>query len=148
MFVGYRHYDRVPREQLNFQFGHGLSYTNFALGDVKIENMTNEAFNIVTDVQNVGSMVGGVLIQLYIGRVQPSVEHPVKMLAAFKKIRLEPGQQRPVELSVFIRDFAFFDEKRKKWMVEEGEYEFSLGLSSVNILKTGQFYVTRMIWDP
>ncbi|OQE20503.1 hypothetical protein PENSTE_c013G08625 [Penicillium steckii] len=148
VFVGYRHYDRVPREQLNFQFGHGLSYTNFALGDVKIENMTNEAFNIVTDVQNVGSMVGGVLIQLYIGRVQPSVEHPVKMLAAFKKIRLEPGQKRPVELSVFTRDFAYFDEKHKKWMVEEGEYEFSLGLSSVNILKAGQFYQTRMTWDP
>ncbi|KAF9893078.1 hypothetical protein FE257_012489 [Aspergillus nanangensis] len=148
VFVGYRHYDRLPRQKVNFPFGHGLSYTTFAFGDLKIQNVQNESFDAVIDVTNNGPVFGGVLIQLYVGKVQATREHPIKTLAAFQKVRLEKGQKKTVNVCIAMRDFAFFDEKQQKWTLQEGEYEVSLGMSSMDIVSSTRFSVIRTLWDP
>ncbi|KAB8200195.1 beta-glucosidase B [Aspergillus parasiticus] len=148
VFVGYRHYDRMPREKLNFPFGHGLSYTTFVFRNLKIQTVNRDTFNAVVDVANNGPVSGRVLIQLYVGKMQVTGEHPVKTLVAFKKVRLETGQTKTVDVSIEMRDFAYFEERKQKWMLDEGEYELSVGLSSAEIAKSVRFFAVNTSWDP
>ncbi|KAK4118553.1 glycoside hydrolase family 3 protein [Parathielavia appendiculata] len=135
VFVGYRHYDRLPQEAVHFPFGHGLSYTLFQLGSLHVEpNPSNDdEFVVTAQVSNTGALAGGVAVQVYVGNSIQSLEHPVKTLVAYQKARLQPGQAQTVRLLVNCRDMAHFDETAHAWAVNAGTYEFSMGLSSVDI---------------
>jgi beta-glucosidase len=133
VFVGYRHYDRVSKEKVQFPFGFGLSYTTFALNDGVVEQTSTDAFKATVSVKNTGSVAGATVAQLYVGRKQQSSEHPIKTLAAFKRVHLEAGEEKKVELSLSLRDFAYFDEASKGWRVERGQYDFSFGQSTAHI---------------
>lgn len=133
VFVGYRHYDRVSDDKIQFPFGFGLSYTTFALSDGKVEQISAEGFKATVSVKNTGSIAGATVVQLYAGRKQQSSEHPVKILVAFKKVHLEAGEQKEVGLPVALRDIAYFDEASKGWKVERGQYELSFGQSTAHI---------------
>ncbi|KAK4234059.1 putative thermostable beta-glucosidase, partial [Achaetomium macrosporum] len=134
VFVGYRHYDRLSQDVVNFVFGHGLSYTSFRLDDLRVEaSGTGDDFVVTARVCNTGALAGGVAVQLYVGNAVQSAEHPVKTLVAYQKARLQPGEVQSIHLLVKGRDIAHFDEKAHAWMLDAGTYEFSVGFSSVNI---------------
>ena len=133
VFVGYRHYDRVSKDKVQFPFGFGLSYTTFALNNGKVEQTSADAFKATVSVKNTGSLAGATVTQLYVGRKQQSSEHPIKTLAAFKKVHLEAGEEKKVELSLSLKDFAYFDEASKGWKVDRGQYDFSFGQSTAHI---------------
>ncbi|KAF9692453.1 hypothetical protein EKO04_009567 [Ascochyta lentis] len=133
VFVGYRHYDRVSKEKVQFPFGFGLSYTTFSLNNGKIEQTAADAFRATVSAKNTGSIPGATVVQLYVGRKQQSSEHPIKTLSAFKKVHLEAGEEKQVELSLTPRDFAYFDEASKGWKVDRGQYDFSFGQSTAHI---------------
>ena len=60
IFVGYRWHDKEQLKPL-FAFGHGLSYTAFAVGNVKADRTTlapNGSIRISADVTNTGDMIG------------------------------------------------------------------------------------------
>ena len=133
VFVGYRHYDRMSKEKVQFPFGFGLSYTTFALNNGTVEQTCEDAFKATVSVKNTGSVAGATVAQLYVGRKQQSSEHPIKTLAAFKKVHLEAGEEKKVELLLSLRDFAYFDEASKGWKVERGQYDFSFGQSTAHI---------------
>jgi len=76
--VGYRHFDTANIEPL-FPFGHGLSYTTFALSDLSIDGL-----NVSCVVENTGGRAGKTTVQLYAGI----------NLRAFKKIALEAGEKK------------------------------------------------------
>lgn len=133
VFVGYRHYDRLSRNKVNFPFGYGLSYTSFRFGEMQVSRQSEDIYSVTVDVSNTGSMAGGTLVQVYAGKGVQSAEHPTKSLVAFQKIRLQPSETQTTQMSVAVRDLAYFDEKRQFWIVEAGRYNFSLGLSSADI---------------
>ncbi|KZM23198.1 hydrolase [Ascochyta rabiei] len=133
VFVGYRHYDRVSKDKVQFPFGFGLSYTTFAFKNGEIEQTSADAFKATVSAKNTGSLPGATVVQLYVGRKQQSPEHPVKTLAAFKKVHLEAGEEKQVELSLALKDFAYFDEVSKGWKVDRGQYDFSFGQSSAHV---------------
>ncbi|ORY60595.1 glycoside hydrolase superfamily [Pseudomassariella vexata] len=139
VFVGYRHYDRVGRDKVNFPFGYGLSYSTFAFAAMKVSNggrSGDDAYQVTVEVTNTGDVAGGVLVQVYVGRKEKDEKHPVKGLAAFEKVRLQPGERREVQLSAAVRDLGFYNEARGKWVVEKGQYDFSLGESAMDVLQT------------
>ncbi|KAK6070728.1 thermostable beta-glucosidase B (glycosyl hydrolase family 3) [Seiridium cupressi] len=136
VFVGYRHYDRIDRDKVNFAFGHGLSYTTFETSHLQVSSKSEGEYLVSVDVANTGKTLGGTLVQLYAGKSETSPEHPVKNLVAFKKIRLEPGEKQTVQLAVAARDIGFFDESKGKWVVQAGQYDFSLGQSAADIIQT------------
>jgi beta-glucosidase len=133
VFVGYRHYDRIAREKLHFPFGFGLSYTTFALSDGQVLQTSSGDFKATVTVQNTGAIAGSTVVQLYVGRRQISPEHPIKTLAAFKKVHVDRNQEQQVELSVGLNDFAYFDETCASWKVDRGQYDFSFGQSTVDL---------------
>ena len=68
--------------------------------------------------------------ELYVGFSQSAIDRPVKLLRDFKKVSLEPGETRVVELEVDASDLAWYDTRTKSWEVEKMTYELYVGSSS------------------
>lgn len=147
VFVGYRHYDRVSRDKVNFPFGYGLSYTTFEFSDLDIRRQTEGSLDVAMNVTNTGAVRGGLLVQLYAGRQQQSVEHPLRTLVAFKKMRLEAGEPALVQITVQLRDLAYFDEKLQRWTLDMGEYELYLGSSAADIIESVKLNLGQSCWE-
>lgn len=117
---------------MEYEFGFGLSYTTFSLGDVSIEKVvdsitavpeTNDIipggnaalwdnfYNIKTSVTNTGSVAGATVPQLYLSLPQVEGEDttPVKVLRGFDKVHLEPGETKSVTFPLARRDISYWN---------------------------------------
>ena len=74
-------------------------------------------------------------MQLYVSDPVCSVLRPEKELKGFEKIFLKPGETKTVEMQVKVADLAFYDETKKAWNAEAGEYILQLGNSSRSIIQ-------------
>ena len=88
------------------------------------------------------------MVQVYSGRAEQSPDHPIKTLVAFRKVQLQPDEKREVRLAVKERDLAYFDTNLKKWVVDEGEYRFSVGASSADIVGSVVVRAEEAKFDP
>ncbi|KAK1981481.1 glycoside hydrolase superfamily [Colletotrichum cereale] len=152
VFVGYRHYDRLDGAGvLNFPFGHGLSYTTFDYADFRVVRKGDDAaadeFEVSVEVANTGPVAGGAAVQIYAGKAERSADTPVKGLVAFDKVRLRPGERQTVRLGVSAKDLASFDEAERLWVVEAGEYTFSLGESAAKTTQTTSVALERITYQ-
>jgi len=143
IYVGYRYFDTSHKEVL-FPFGHGLSYTSFEYGELKLSSekigVTDE-LKLSLTVQNVGNQPGKEVVQLYVRDMESTIFRPDKELKAFKKISLEVGESKTIEFTLSKRAFAYYDVYQKDWIVESGEFELLVGASSRDIRQTGTLYV-------
>jgi beta-glucosidase len=136
ILVGYRWYDTKKIEP-QFPFGYGLSYTDFSISKLftdKSSYKKDETIHAKFTIKNTGSSYGAEVVQLYVGDPVCSVLRPEKELKAFEKIFLKPGETKTVEMQVKVADLAFYDESKKAWNTEAGEYILELGKSSRNII--------------
>jgi len=126
-----------------FEFGHGLSYTTFEFNDLKIEPNKTPVSGVVSvkaSVKNTGSRAGDEVVQLYITDVVASVTRPVKELKGFKRIHLQPGEERMVEFHLPTELLAFYGRTMER-IVEPGIFKVMVGRSSADILLEGEFEV-------
>ena len=134
--VGYRHTDRLKASRVNVPFGYGLSYTDFKLGDVKVEQTDLAADGVITlrvPVSNIGDREGAEVVQVYVHDKKASVERPEKELKGFAKVRVAPGQTEEAFITLGKEAFAFYDAKTHQWVVEPGDFELLIGTSSQDI---------------
>lgn len=134
LYVGYRWIDKQKLTPL-FPFGHGLSYTTFAINNEKLI-MNNDMPSVTVEVTNTGDRAGAQVIQLYVQDVKATVDRPVKELKAFQKVFLQPGETQTVTLSLTERAFQFYDEATHGWKAEPGKFNLLIGTSSQDIAKT------------
>lgn len=134
LYVGYRWIDKQKLTPL-FPFGHGLSYTTFAINNEKLI-MNNDMPSVTVEVTNTGDRAGAQVIQLYVQDVKATVDRPVKELKAFQKVFLQPGETQTVTLSLSERAFQFYDEATHGWKAEPGKFNLLIGTSSQDIAKT------------
>ncbi|TYT24326.1 glycosyl hydrolase [Dictyoglomus thermophilum] len=142
-FVGYRYYDKKDIEVL-FPFGHGLSYTTFEYFSLEVENKEiteNDLLRIKLKIKNTGEYPGKEIVQLYIRKKNSSIIRHDKELKAFKKIHLNPREEKELEFTLDRRAFAYYEPKVHDWLVEEGEYEILIGKSSRDIVLSETVYV-------
>jgi beta-glucosidase len=135
IFVGYRYYDAKKIEPL-WAFGHGLSYTDFAYGNLKVTPVKAKAGQKITvsiDVMNAGKVAGKEVVQLYVGDTACRVRRPPKELKAFEKISLAPGELKTVVFKLAKDAFSFYDTELKDWAIDPGEFEILVGSSSRDI---------------
>ena len=137
LFVGYRYYDKKNLAPL-FPFGHGLSYTSFSFDALELDQAGGEIKAQVT-LTNTGSRKGQEVVQLYVRDLQSSLIRPPKELKSFKKVQLDPGETRTVTLTLQEADLAFYDDLKKAWIVEPGEFEVLVGRSAGDIRLSGKF---------
>lgn len=147
VFVGYRHFDRLSTEKVNFPFGYGLSYTSFDFSDLEVKE-SGDDFVASVKVGNAGGVEGGIAVQLYVGNAETSAENPIKQLAAFRKVTVKPGETQTVELPVRSRDFAHFDVSAQKWVVKGGVYNFMIGRSAADVVLASKKEVKEKAYDP
>ncbi|RAV30904.1 beta-glucosidase BglX [Sinomicrobium soli] len=129
--VTYSHYTDVANDAL-FPFGFGLSYTHFAYGNIQLNRdsfTTGGTIMASVTVTNTGKMAGEEVVQLYLHDEVASITRPVKMLKAFEKIHLEPGEARTVDF-VIDEDMISFYTINRKWEAEPGRFRLYIGSSS------------------
>jgi beta-glucosidase len=131
-FHGYRHMDRggiAPR----YPFGHGLSYTTYAYGNLVVESdrlAPDDTLVVSVDVTNTGAVAGDEVVQLYVGYDSSAVERSERDLKAFARVPLDPGETRTVTLEVPVRDLAYWDAGAGQWIVEPMDHTVHVGGSS------------------
>jgi beta-glucosidase len=135
VFTGYRHADAENIEP-RFAFGFGLSYTTFALENLRLSSRTvsaEESLAVTFDVLNTGSMAGAEVAQVYVADVEASVPRPPKELKGFVKVALEPGERKTVSVPLDARAWSFFDPTLRDWVVEPGRFRVLVGVSARDI---------------
>jgi beta-glucosidase len=131
IFVGYRYHDTYKVAPL-FPFGHGLSYTSFQYSDMELSK-TKDHVAVKLSIQNTGATAGAEVVQVYIEDKAPAVQRPLKELKAFRKVFLQPGETRKINLTLKKEDFQYFDEKSNQWVLAPGTYAIHGGSSSADI---------------
>lgn len=130
--TAYKHkYVDAPTRNL-FEFGYGLSYTNFSYTKPLLKNRIvslGESTSVSTRVTNTGNVAGFETVQLYIRDNFSEVTRPVKELKGFKKIKLAPGQSKTVEFDVKPNMLAYYN-LEMDYVVEPGRFTLMLGSSS------------------
>lgn len=134
IFVGYRYYTTANRA-VRYPFGHGLSYTTFAYDAFEVEETGPDTATARVTVRNTGAVAGAEVVQLYVAPADSPVRRPVRELAAFAKVSLQPGETATVELELSPRAFAYWDTRGSRWRVQPGTYGIELGRSSKEIVQ-------------
>jgi beta-xylosidase len=109
-------------------FGFGLSYTDFAYGDLRVdaEVTAGASFTATVTVTNSGGVAGADVVQLYGHDVHGSVARPVVQLLGYARVTLEPGESATVTFTVPTQRFAFSDRSMTR-VVEPGDVEVWVG---------------------
>ena len=139
---GSYNYDAVMDVQ--WPFGHGLSYTSFAYGNLRAETTdfrSGDLLRFSVDVTNTGSRSGKEAVLLYSSDIVASIIPDVKRLRAFEKVCLEPGETKTVEFCVPADELSFVGDDNR-WRLEEGDFRISCGGLGVMVHCTQ----TR-VWD-
>lgn len=126
VFVGYRYYDAAGIEPL-FPFGYGLSYTKFETACTGFA-VENGIATIKAKVKNTGNYPGKEAVQLYYSAPNGKLIKPLRELGAYRKTReLLPGESETLVLKLPLENMASWDEENDCWLLEQGEYLFTLG---------------------
>ena len=135
VLVGYRWYDTKNIEPL-FPFGFGLSYSSFIISDAQLSSSKitkEETIKVSVKLSNTGTQAGATVAQLYVSEKKPTDIRPIKELKAFKKVMLEAGESKVIDLYLDKAAFAFWNSETKSWTVNSGEFEIMIGQSSRDI---------------
>lgn len=135
IYVGYRWTDSKKQRPV-FAFGHGLSYTQFAISNLRADKTTMTATDSITftvQVKNVGQRAGSETVQLYVHDVKASVDRPLKELKGFCKVSLQPGESKDVTITLGKDALSFYDEATAAWKAEVGQFEAWVGNASDNL---------------
>ncbi|MFL6631937.1 MAG: glycoside hydrolase family 3 N-terminal domain-containing protein [Massilia sp.] len=118
-----------------YAFGHGLSYTTFAYGDLRLSSTRmapDGKIALQFTLTNSGPVAGAEVVQFYLRDPVASVVRPVKELKGFQRVVLEPGERRTVSFTVDRDTLSFFDRKLA-WGAEPGTFELMVGSASDDI---------------
>ena len=122
-----------------YEFGHGLSYTNFTYSNLRIPDSlskSEKSIKLTVDLENSGYREGDEVILIYVNDVFSSVTTPIKELKAFKRVRLKPGEIKTISFDIPLDRLKLLNSDYKK-VLEPGEFLFSVGNLS-NIVKITQ----------
>jgi len=110
-----------------FAFGFGLSYTNFEIGEAKMQS--KESISI--PVTNLGKRTGTETVQVYIRNLSDA-EGPLKSLRAFQRVDVKGGETVNVILKLDEKSFEFWDPETNTMRTKPGKYEILYGNSSMD----------------
>lgn len=128
----------IPNNPL-YPFGFGLSYTTFSYEPIKLsanELNGNDTLLVSVTLKNTGNYAGAEVVQVYLRDVVGSITRPVKELKGFKKVFLDPGEERTIQFKVSTTELCFYNDQLKfDW--EPGEFVVMIGGNSRDVQTAG-----------
>ncbi|HHW46811.1 MAG TPA: carbohydrate-binding protein [Clostridiales bacterium] len=150
IFVGYRWFETFDPNytKVNYEFGFGLSYTTFSIGNVRVSH-DNTNIYVSADVKNTGNYAGKEVVQVYFSAPQGILGKPGKELAAFAKTKLlQPGETQTLNMSFPISDMSSYDDvgkvQKSAYILEAGDYKIYVGNSVKNAGQNGVRYTYKV----
>lgn len=149
IYIDYRHFDQAniaPR----YEFGFGLSYTNFTYSGIKVSgtptsgpatgtvssggraDLFEPVATVTASIKNTGGVDGSEVAQLYVG-YPSSAGAPPRQLRGFAKLPLTAGESGTATFALRRRDLSYWDTKLQNWIVPSGAFNISVGASSRDI---------------
>jgi beta-glucosidase len=143
-------YDHKPAEQIDrmegvydynavvsvqWPFGYGLSYTEFAYSDLTVDRAEFTAADRLTfsvKVRNTGSRAGRETVMLFVNDEVATLTPDVRRLRAFDKEELAPGEERTIALTIPVSDLAFVDASGR-WRLEAGDFTCQIGNQTLRV---------------
>ena len=146
--IGYRWYDANAVTPA-FAFGHGLSYTTFAVTSKGITPPTGSNGKVVVtaSVKNTGAKAGSEVVQVYVSLPAAADnvgdKQPPKRLVGFRKVQLDVGASADVKITIdqgaSNHPLSVWDQTGKAWVTPTGTYTVLVGDSSANLEEAGTF---------
>ncbi|KAF4637549.1 hypothetical protein G7Y89_g529 [Cudoniella acicularis] len=156
--IDYRYFD-AQNMSVRYEFGFGLSYTNFSLSGLTVAKSDNSTvssvaaaqdtvpggnpglwetlYTVSVGVANTGAVSGATVPQLYITLPSSApAGTPPKQLRGFEKVNLAVGGAQTVEFPLMRRDLSYWDIVAQDWVIPSGEFTVSVGFSSRDIKLT------------
>ena len=122
LLMGYRGYDRAGTEP-RFCFGHGLTYTTFAYGELTVDGR-----RVTVPITNSGSRDGHEVVQLYVQRIDAPATRPDRELRRFAKVAIAAGATQTITFELDDRCFAEWSDGA--WVIPDASWEVRVGRSS------------------
>ncbi|KAL9063973.1 MAG: hypothetical protein Q9157_008009 [Trypethelium eluteriae] len=142
LYFGHQYVFGTPQPW--FEFGYGLSYTNFTYSNVTLSATNVSASDQITatvHVTNSGGRDGAEVVQMYVKDVLASVDVPNIQLKGFEKVFIPAGQTATVDLPLNVSDVGLWN-RQMKYVVEPGQFIAYVGASSLDIRGQASFYVS------
>jgi len=161
-YIDYKYFDSyniTPR----YEFGFGLSYTNFTYGNLTVTttnatalsttyptsglavggkaDLWDEVVSVSLDISNTGAVEGSEVAQLYV-QYPDAGDEPLRQLRGFEKVLVSIGGQETVSFSLRRRDLSVWDVEAQEWAIVRGTYTLSVGASSRDLRSTSSLVVS------
>ncbi|MGU3391321.1 glycoside hydrolase family 3 N-terminal domain-containing protein [Sphingomonas sp. M1A8_2b] len=121
---------RETKNEALYPFGHGLSYTSFAVSNVSVPARMTDTLSVQATITNTGARAGDEVVQLYIHDRVASRTRPVRELKAFARVSLLPGASKRVTLTLKREDLRLWGDG--DWVVEPGMFDLWVATSSID----------------
>jgi beta-glucosidase len=146
IYVGYRYYNTFKVKPA-YEFGYGLSYTNFSYGKLTLSSKTfNGKLTASVTVTNTGSVAGKEVVQLYLSAPHKVLDKPSEELKGFAKTGLlQPGASQTITFTIQPKDLSSYETGKSAWVAEGGEYTLKIGSSSENIKLSQTFTLPKEV---
>ena len=144
IYTGYRYHDTY-RVKPAHEFGYGLSYTRFKLGQLVLGSPNFDGtLKASIVVKNSGAVAGREVVQLYVSAPREGIDKPTKELRAFAKTALlKPGQSQTLQFTISTGDLASYHADKAAWIAQAGAYTLHAGVSSRDIRSSKPFRLAR-----
>ncbi len=146
IYVGYRYFNTFNVKPA-YEFGYGLSYTNFAYSDVKLSSSKfKKEITATVEITNSGKSPGKEVVQLYISAPTDVLDKPAMELKGFGKTKLlQPGESQTLTFTITADKLASFNTERTSWIADAGTYTLKVGASSADIKSSKDFKLSKEI---
>jgi len=133
--VGYRWFD-TKNLPVMYPFGFGLTYSTFEYSNLKTDKDKygkNDVISISFELKNTGKMAADEVPQIYVHRINPSVEWPQKELKSFSRVPLNPGEKKTVTLEIPVKALQYWNATKQAWDDDLCKIELNVGVSAGDI---------------
>jgi beta-glucosidase len=146
VYVGYRYYNTFNVKPA-YEFGYGLSYSNFTFGNLKLSSSTfNNSITATITVTNQGKVAGKEVVEIYLSAPTTNLDKPSEELKAFAKTKLlKPGETQTLKFTLTPADLASFYTDKESWIADAGNYVVKAGASSTDIRLSATFNLPKEI---
>lgn len=152
IYVGYRYFETFAKDQVQYPFGFGLSYTTFSMETTQLrtETMTKKGVTLTVKVENTGAVPGKEVVQVYVGAPQGKLGKAARSLCGFAKTRLlKPGESQEIVIDVPAYTMASYDDSgvtghKSAYVLEAGIYDFYVGSDVRSAKKAGSAQLKRL----